>query len=204
MTSEQTIASSIQGGDFNSLIAAFSNLSIDSVPRRKLGEWLHLVNIPWAGLRKESYAESARIFRFLASQGAPVDFRDEEGDSFLYRLMCHNTLGSVTQEERAFFEPGSETEASHMEAYERFVELVEAVTLSGADPNLMYTSLHEEGVTPLWQAVFGKDRRIVEILLRAGADPNLGEDFTCPLVIASLKKEKRLVALLLQYGADPG
>ncbi len=203
MTSEQTIASSIQGGDFSSLVAAFAKLSIDSVPLRKLGEWLHLVNIPWVGLRKESYTGSARIFQFLVSQGAPVDFRNKEGDTFLYRLMCHNTLGSVTEEERAFFEPGCETGASHMEAYERFVELTEAVILSGANPNLTHTSLYDEGVTPLWQAVFGKDRRIVEILLRAGADPNLGEDFTCPLVIASLKKQKRLVALLLQYGAEP-
>ncbi|MCZ4324628.1 hypothetical protein [Pseudomonas anguilliseptica] len=44
----------------------------------------------------------------------------------------------------------------------------------GANPNL----LGEEGSSPLTAAMLGRDSELLEILLEAGADPNLPEGFT--------------------------
>lgn len=75
---------------------------------------------------------------------------------------------------------------------------VETQTLleQGADPDVL-----QEGETPLTLAVTNSNISISELLLKFGANPNLGTTF--PLLIAVTNGESALTKLLLENKANP-
>ena len=79
-------------------------------------------------------------------------------------------------------------------------ELAGALCCAGADPNEMMS-----GITPLLVGILRQDARIVHVLLRAGAEPNLaGADGTLPLMLSLHKDSTVIVDMLLKAGAKAG
>jgi ankyrin repeat protein len=56
----------------------------------------------------------------------------------------------------------------HLVLHTKQIEVLKQLFAIGADPDAIY-----RGVTPLGHAVSAKDMKTVQILLQAGADPNL-------------------------------
>jgi ankyrin repeat protein len=62
-----------------------------------------------------------------------------------------------------------------------------------------------DGMTPLLWASQANDLEMARMLLRAGADANLGNRYgITPLWLAATNRSRELVALLLEHGADAG
>ncbi|AXQ58740.1 MULTISPECIES: ankyrin repeat domain-containing protein [Streptomyces] len=71
----------------------------------------------------------------------------------------------------------------------------------GADPNTRY-----KGATPLYLASVQGEVRCAELLLQAGASPNIesqGWRSGLPLAAAAVHADLSMAELLLGYGADP-
>jgi hypothetical protein len=65
-------------------------------------------------------------------------------------------------------------------------------------------AVDREGRTPLWHAAADNDLRQLRRLLKAGAEPNVGDlERLTPLYIAAYNGHAEAVELLLQHGADP-
>jgi ankyrin repeat protein len=93
-----------------------------------------------------------------------------------------------------------------------------AIVLQGAGPNSHAVTAERKAVDQLEilgidlgadgfaRAVARKQRRLVDLFLRAKADPNVGDSFSgrTPLLHALSAGETTLVNLLLTAGADPG
>jgi ankyrin repeat protein len=77
------------------------------------------------------------------------------------------------------------------------LRLIEA----GADVNKR--NREEPHETPLFRAVFNENLEVVEILLNAGADPNIAiDDGTTPLMVAAAHGVTEIVRKLIQKGAN--
>lgn len=110
--------------------------------------------------------------------------------------------------DRVFFlERGMRAEAWKVFHSEK-VDDVKKLTNAGADPNFCLNS-NTRGNTCLVAAVANRDVEVVQILLEAGADPNVhprsqglnGPPLT--IVAAQNPPDARIAQLLLEYGADP-
>lgn len=73
----------------------------------------------------------------------------------------------------------------------------EALLIEGEDPN----QVDEQGETPLIYAVYNSNLAMAELLLKYGADPNLGATF--PLIVAVTNEEIAITKVLLAAGANP-
>ena len=83
------------------------------------------------------------------------------------------------------------------------LELLEFVLEIGANPNIRDNRLYTEtNKYPLTAVFDGKIYEAVEMLLKAGADPNLPE-INKPLFLAATSKHIPSVVSLLKYKADP-
>lgn len=79
-------------------------------------------------------------------------------------------------------------------------EIVETLIEAGANPNLRSKALGR--VAPLDSAIYSRNARIADCLLRAGADPNSPQDGGfCPLHGAAQHGDVALIQLLRQFGA---
>lgn len=112
-----------------------------------------------------------------------------------------------TGEDIALYTYFKDTIQAHRELnYETIKDLLD----KGADPNTEDPNTHEDdlSLTPLSYYVndmTNPDPRIVELLLKYGADPNIpygSSEWTLYPIVAALKKPE-IVELLLRYGADP-
>ncbi len=90
-------------------------------------------------------------------------------------------------------------------AYSRSAAKVEEAIIRGGSPNARvdyWWPLHNYSYSALGSAVEHNDQRVVEALLRKGADPNsTGRWFEPALSIAQGRKNQRIVALLRSHGA---
>ena len=94
-------------------------------------------------------------------------------------------------------------------APERLAQFVDSTDLTAAELRSLEnaTSVSKELIagrcTALFLAAFGGHVKLIEKLLRAGADPNLpGADKSTPLYVAAQQGHEDSVALLLKRGAD--
>ncbi|XP_026377442.1 ankyrin-3-like [Papaver somniferum] len=141
--------------------------------------------------------------RYLLEKGAnadasdgtnetPLQYAAREGDTKLMAFLLSKgaqidvatRLGTALQMAAVF---------SHQDA-------VKMLLIHGANPNI---GSHENMLKPLYSAIYTKSWESVELLLKAGADPN---DVSCgnsPLVAAARAGRADVVTRLLEAGADP-
>jgi ankyrin repeat protein len=74
-----------------------------------------------------------------------------------------------------------------------------------ADPNLEFqTEVNNKSLTnPLWESIFLGRPEMSELLLKAGANPNVQIQGRSPLLATVSGRRQDLATLLLRYGADP-
>jgi len=78
---------------------------------------------------------------------------------------------------------------------------VQRLIQAGADVNKR--NAEEPHETPLFRAVFNENLEVVEMLLNAGADPNLAiDEGTTPLMVAAAHGVTEIVRKLIQKGAN--
>ncbi|MYI06752.1 MAG: hypothetical protein F4059_05405, partial [Gemmatimonadetes bacterium] len=159
----------------------------------------------------------AESVRGCLESGIPVDARDEEGATYLARMVssrgCCADFANVLQ---VFVAAGADVNAQDdagRTPLHRAVAnpgrirgwllpvVISALLDAGADPNAQ----DSEGSTPLHLAAGRADASpLVSLLIEAGADPNghnnAGET---PLHIAFRTDAPATASTLLQYGADP-
>lgn len=79
--------------------------------------------------------------------------------------------------------------------------LVSRLLDHGAEPAVKKGEVH---ATCLQSAAYNGHHRVVELLLQAGADPNVGGGlFNCPLSASTAQGHNAIIQLLLKYGANP-
>ncbi|RYP09181.1 hypothetical protein DL764_001452 [Monosporascus ibericus] len=128
--------------------------------------------------------EWARVAKILLSCGASVDVRDSSGRTVLHRCQIGDMHSGVTTAE--FF--------------------------LGADPSLL-DSRDNEGRTALLMAVENNHRRMTEMLLTRGADPNMPDRYgktclhlaveACGSDSSTSVRSLSIVKLLLKHRANP-
>lgn len=79
------------------------------------------------------------------------------------------------------------------------IDIVRLLLLHGAEVNAPYVN---SKLTPLHAAMFLENLEVIELLLKAGADPNaLSDEDRSPLRFAAEQDDLEMAALFLKYGA---
>jgi hypothetical protein len=69
----------------------------------------------------------------------------------------------------------------------------------GANPN----GIKGDHYAPLWKLPDEEDTERMEILLQAGANPNVERLYCSPLDVANARKQPKVARLLARYGGKP-
>jgi tetratricopeptide (TPR) repeat protein len=142
------------------------------------------------------------LVEVLVRIGAPVDEADPHDDkSALYKAVRDGRLDDAAR----LIELGADANQQH-EDYGSLLnvavgelDMVRLLLEHGADVNAQW----RQG-TALMNATGQGDEEMVELLLSAGADPDLGDDRgETPLGVAATQSQVKIVRLLLEAGADP-
>ena len=141
-------------------------------------------------------AQKQDIFSFLLHQGADIHARDARGYTPLLAARAADNAAALQElRDRGvsddIFGAIADGDAARVEV------------LLGADATVVHPMGEGEGPVPLVWAAFYGERRIVEVLLEHGADPNVVGESHTPLITAILRHNDDIVQLLLDHGADP-
>jgi ankyrin repeat protein len=96
--------------------------------------------------------------------------------------------------------PGVLESAIRNAKVEDVMRVVEALIEAGADVNP--TTVYSDGMTPLFAACKEDNAAVLEVLLKAGSDPNKEWHSMAPLYYACSNGRLEIVKLLISYGAD--
>jgi ankyrin repeat protein len=150
--------------------------------------------------------------RSLLSQGADPNAPNADGWRPLHVVIGHLDVGRAVELVRVLLEHGAEVEAWDVDRNETPLlsasvpggaAVARVLLEAGANANVR----NRVGDSPLRQAVWARDRDLVELLLRHGATHTIDEyggDFAwTPLGIAAHLFDVPIIELLLAAGADP-
>ncbi|KAF7457397.1 serine/threonine-protein phosphatase 6 regulatory ankyrin repeat subunit A [Cryptosporidium felis] len=147
---------------------------------------------PLTILARSSLPRSSIMMQFLSSKGLDFAKSQMNGYTPLILAIIHKNFGAVKV---------------LLNLAERQKYALNIKRIEGESPGMQKVEVINEvdsmGRTALFHAVLMEDDRLVESLLQAGADPNIG-DFSgiTPLFLASKKNLVVVVKLLLSNGAD--
>ena len=157
-------------------------------------------------LFEDESEETRECVEMLLEWNADVNATDNENNNVL--MQCDEAWSEGNEELRlALIRGGCSVNQQNDKGENHLVQAVESVHINvieeliahGADVNIcvdnFYTAL--DVTAGDWESDEDECLRITEILLSAGADPNIGN----PLVVAAYEKRERIVNLLIEHGA---
>ena len=169
------------------------------------GSMALMVAVKWYLFEDESQ-ETRECVEMLLEWNADVNATDNENNNVL--MQCDEAWCESNEELRfALIRAGCSVNQENDKGETHLVQAVESVHINvieeliahGGDVNIcvddFYTSL--DVTAGDWESDEDECLRITEILLSAGADPNIGN----PLVLAAYEKRERIVNLLIENGA---
>ncbi len=128
-------------------------------------------------------------------------FAAESGRTNIVKMLIDSGAKLDTRDQMSIHDDGGKT-ALHRAVVKSNAEAVKVLLAAGAKIDVV-----DKGKETALQAALANDETddmtIVEILLKAGANPNGSEKVSTPLKSAVLLGLLKTVKLLLQYGADP-
>ena len=164
-----------------------------------------MVAVKWYLFEDES-EETRECVEMLLEWNADVNATDNENNNVL--MQCNEAWSEANEELRfSLIRAGCSVNQQNDKGETHLVQAVESAHINaieeliahGADVNIcvddFYTAL--DVTTGDWESDEDECLRITEILLSAGADPNIGN----PLVVAAYEKRERIVNLLIEHGA---
>ncbi|WP_019412463.1 M48 family metallopeptidase [Paenisporosarcina sp. TG20] len=101
--------------------------------------------------------------------------------------------------EGAYYETSEGETPLMTAAYNGDMESINILIEEGSNVN----GTDAEGYTALTYAGFSQENDIALLLLEAGADPNIQDDYSTPLLNALYDENYELASILYEYGADP-
>ena len=156
-------------------------------------------------LFEDESEETRECVEMLLEWNADVNATDNENNNVL--MQCDEAWSEGNEELRlALVRGGCSVNQQNDKGENHLVQAVESVHINvieeliahGADVNIcvdnFYTAL--DVTAGDWESDEDECLRITEILLSAGADPNIGN----PLVVAAYEKRERIVNLLIEHG----
>ncbi len=156
------------------------------------------------GLMLAARSGHLAVVRFLLSQGARPETRDDDGRIALDYALAGGCSSTVKELLDALLR-GNNTTAKEQAlvslSITGSVAMVEAALASGVDPN----SRRKGGWTALMYAVRRGDSQVCESLLRAGADPDIGDEGperAFPIIVAAVMGHDDIVELLMKNKVD--
>ena len=157
-------------------------------------------------LFEDESEETRECVEMLLEWNADVNATDNENNNVL--MQCDEAWSEGNEELRlALIRGGCSVNQQNDKGENHLVQAVESVHINvieeliahGADVNIcvdnFYTAL--DVTAGDWESDEDECLKITEILLSAGADPNIGN----PLVVAAYEKRERIVNLLIEHGA---
>ena len=157
-------------------------------------------------LFEDESEETRECVEMLLEWNADVNATDNENNNVL--MQCDEAWSEANEELRlALIRGGCSVNQQNDKGETHLVQAVESAHINvieeliahGGDVNIcvdnFYTAL--DVTAGDWESDEDECLRITEILLSAGADPNIGN----PLVVAAYEKRERIVNLLIEHGA---
>ncbi|MCF4969584.1 ankyrin repeat domain-containing protein [Nostoc sp. CMAA1605] len=190
MTALMQVAGSFFAGNRHEVVKLLVQAGAD-MNLRGLGGKTALM---YAANNGSGYIESVKT---LVNLGADLDVRDDDGNTVLMQveLSGHKKIADILRKAGAS-EQGIAEIALIKAASNGDVEQVKSLISSGVNVN------HNDGLA-LNRAIYADNQEMVELLIKAGADVNLGvrTGFT-PLAEAAYRGNTEIVRILIEAGAD--
>ena len=145
------------------------------------------------------------VLQWLSNKGLNIHTSDRFGHTLLHQATTKNQIAVVKFLLSQGMNPNRHSDLGwiplQVALHWGHLELAKMLLEAGSNPN---HHEFEEGKTPLFQAVEHQHKHLVEILLKAKADPNLSTtNGNTPLLQAASTGNLAMVELLLRYGANP-
>ena len=158
------------------------------------------------GLMMAAEHGNSEVVSFLISQGAKPEQMDDNGNPASTYAANGGYVGIVDYliEEMLKSDSavaGEKALISLCRAKKDYPDRIKTVLAKGVDPNVR----DQDGWTALMCAAFRGNLEVCKLLLKAGADPNIGcggKEWTWPIVAAASGGNEGIVELLIKHGAD--
>ena len=184
--SAQTIADNIRGNNFQDKVINVEKINISSQLKRKIIKKLKKNEIKYF-IEAKTDDELGLIMEFYINRN---DINTVE--IFLEYYPDYVDIYNTT-----YFEQTPLYNATEFDYY----EMSELLLQNDANPD---AKDFEDGITPLMNTCYNKNKKISKLLLEYDADPNIQDDKgQTALFIAISKNDIKMVKLLLEYDADP-
>ena len=173
----------------------------------------------WTPLHSAAFRGAGDVIRVLVDGGADANARDKYGNAPLHLTFslhhrdCLRILVPLT-DETTINGQGAGSTPLRLASLEGDAGIVRLLLDHGADPNMPSKTAYSDQVYPLGSTLWSYHEEVAEMLLQAGAIPDLAiyelnklyavfrADISSPDAGIRLPVRRRLLSLLLRYGLD--
>jgi len=166
----------------------------------RLGDWVEEYEKILKLVKAKEAAKEKKNFKLAKTLKAKIDAFPKTIEEFeKLQLEEAAEVARVKAEEEAA--EVARLKAEKEAAKEALIQKEEYVVALKANGTI--NEQNNNGHTPMFQAVHDDDPEVIRLLLKHGADPNLGDkDQDTPLIMASYNGQTEVVKLLIAAGAD--